>query len=227
MSLDYVLAPMEDNSWVRPAGQRRQSQFRVDWNTTLRHLETEVAHLKGRDVTIHLDVLPAALRRDRTALLAGQYCPPQVVVTFDTKTRGELSFRSDAFVNQHNSGMSSWRHNVRAVALTLEALRAGDRYGCLEAGEQYEGLKALPAGATALGGPAATMTRREAAEYLERAAIGEEGAVRERAVQSILDSVDVARDTLKHARSATHPDHRGARDEWDRVEQAAAALGIL
>lgn len=42
-----------------------------------------------------------------------------------------------------------WRHNVRSIALGLEALRAVDRYGISRRGEQYAGFRgALPAGAS-------------------------------------------------------------------------------
>lgn len=40
-----------------------------------------------------------------------------------------------------------WQHNVRSIALGLEALRAVDRYGITKRGEQYAGFTgALPAG---------------------------------------------------------------------------------
>jgi hypothetical protein len=42
--------------------------------------------------------------------------------------------------------MDDWQHNVRAIALGLEALRKVDRYGITRRGEQYAGWKALPAG---------------------------------------------------------------------------------
>lgn len=43
-----------------------------------------------------------------------------------------------------------WRHNVRSIALGLEALRAVDRYGITRKGEQYAGFRAaLTAGSAA------------------------------------------------------------------------------
>lgn len=42
-----------------------------------------------------------------------------------------------------------WQHNVRSIALGLEALRAVDRYGISRRGEQYAGFRAaLTAGAS-------------------------------------------------------------------------------
>lgn len=42
-----------------------------------------------------------------------------------------------------------WRHNVRSIALGLEALRAVDRFGISRRGEQYAGFRAaLPARAS-------------------------------------------------------------------------------
>jgi hypothetical protein len=43
-----------------------------------------------------------------------------------------------------------WQHNVRSIALGLEALRAVDRYGITRRGEQYAGFRAaLTAGSAA------------------------------------------------------------------------------
>lgn len=41
-------------------------------------------------------------------------------------------------------GHSEWYFNVYLIAKTLEALRAVDRYGCTQGGEQYEGWSQLP-----------------------------------------------------------------------------------
>jgi hypothetical protein len=48
-----------------------------------------------------------------------------------------LVFATDAY--------EDWQHNVRAIALTLEALRAVDRYGTT-GGRQYAGFRQLTAG---------------------------------------------------------------------------------
>lgn len=75
--------------------------------------------------------------------------------------------------------------------------------------------------------PASHMTRSEAAELIERIAIGDEGAAREKAVALILRDAGVARVAWRHARAAVHPDRRnGERFLWDQVEQAAAVLGL-
>jgi hypothetical protein len=43
-----------------------------------------------------------------------------------------------------------WRHNIRSIALGLEALRAVDRYGISRRGQQYAGFRAaLTSGASA------------------------------------------------------------------------------
>jgi len=42
-----------------------------------------------------------------------------------------------------------WRHNVRSIALGLEALRAVDRYGISRRGEQYAGFRAALASGAA------------------------------------------------------------------------------
>jgi hypothetical protein len=41
---------------------------------------------------------------------------------------------------------ANWEHNVRSIALGLEALRAVDRYGITRRGEQYAGFMQLTSG---------------------------------------------------------------------------------
>lgn len=49
----------------------------------------------------------------------------------------ELSYPCDSCDN--------WQHNVRSIALALQALRAVDRYGVTRRAEQYRGWGKLPA----------------------------------------------------------------------------------
>ncbi len=62
---------------------------------------------------------------------------PGVRISFESK-HGPLTYATDTH--------EFWQHNVRGIALGLQALRAVDRYGVTKRGEQYTGWKALPAG---------------------------------------------------------------------------------
>ena len=68
-----------------------------------------------------------------------------MIVNLDTR-HGPMRYPSGRFYAQWSGDMPGWQANVRAVALTLESLRAVDRYGVSQHGEQYRGWQALPAG---------------------------------------------------------------------------------
>lgn len=212
--LEIQYRPMRDNSWKRPASKRKPSLFKSNWNATLTLLEREITALKGTDVTIEVEVLPASIRADGTGLKANQRpASDAVVVSFETKNRGTFTWQADEYTKPNYGSGEGWRHNVHAVAKTLEALRAVERYG-LVSGQQYEGLAALPAGR---GAAASHLTTEQAYDVL--ASVLE---LRDIADLDIEDSMLVRR-----AKAAAHPDrHGGDRALWDQVEQAAQVLGV-
>ncbi len=122
-----------------PSHARRSRQvFKAPWSSTLELIDRELRYLGAREVTIgcglreqdiRLDGWPRAAAREPTH--------PGVEVSFDGK-HGHLVYATDVCVR--------WEHNVRAIGLGLEALRAVDRHGITRRGEQYAGFKALPAG---------------------------------------------------------------------------------
>lgn len=220
----YTTRPLSDRTWLRETSTRMQSRFDSTWSSTLSLLGREIDHLDGRDVVIECDIREQDIRNDGMIRANARPATPAVVVAFDTKQHGPMLYRCDRYVTGWRGESSeSWQHNVRAIALTLESLRAVDRYGATETGQQYAGFKALPAGRAL---PASHMTRTAAAELLERIAIGDEGEQRERTVERLLTSPELLRQVLREAKAMTHPDRRGDREMWDQVEQAAIVLGV-
>ncbi|WP_435744973.1 hypothetical protein [Nocardioides sp. SYSU DS0663] len=210
----YTTRPLSDRTWLRPDSEREYSRFDTTWPKTQALLAREVDALGGRDLVIEVDVPERGIRLDGQLRADAKAASPAVVVAFESK-HGPMLYRCDRFVARW-SGQIDWQHNVRAIALTLEALRAVDRYGATETGQQYAGFKALPAGRAM---PASHMTR-------------------ERAIAILASYVDVPPEhlnleaeslysTWRRARRAAHPDrHAGDRTLWDQVEQAARVLGV-
>jgi hypothetical protein len=212
--LEIQYRPMRDNSWKRSPSKRKPSLFKSNWLATMTLLEREITSLKGFDVTIEVEVLPAAIRADGTGLRANQRpASDAVIVSFDTKSRGAFTWRADEYTKPNYGSGEGWRHNVHAVAKTLEALRAVERYG-LVSGQQYEGLAALPAGR---GSSASHMTADEARQLIIE-------------ILGAFDGAAARGDTaaqIRRARGLAHPDRRnGDRTLWDQVEQAARVLGV-
>ncbi|HVM30751.1 MAG TPA: hypothetical protein VM305_08315 [Candidatus Limnocylindrales bacterium] len=123
-----------------PAYERRSRwTFKAGWANTLTLLEREIEHLDGREVIlgggfreqdIRLDGLPRSDARDPAF--------PGIEISFELPDRRRLVYATD--VCDH------WQHNVRSIALGLEALRAVNRYGITRRGEQYAGFAQLPPG---------------------------------------------------------------------------------
>jgi hypothetical protein len=101
-------------------------------------LESELRKLGAGSVVIGAAFREQDLRQDgmpRSDARAPSH--PGVELSFDSR-HGRLVYATDTCLD--------WQHNVRSIALGLEALRAVDRYGITERGQQYAGFKALPAG---------------------------------------------------------------------------------
>lgn len=120
-----------------PPHKRRSSPFRAGWTNTLDLLESELYHLKAKDIIVDGYFTFADIRNDGWPKSKARPSQPGIVLSFDTQ-RGRISMPCDTY--------NDWEANLRAIALTLENLRAIERYGVTtERGEQYTGwLKLSP-----------------------------------------------------------------------------------
>lgn len=199
-------------AWTRPVTKTRRGShtFKAKWPDTLELLIREAGELGLRGaIAVRIDVTEGDLRRDGMLRVGAKVGFPGVVVSFESR-HGPVSFATDAYEQYYGWALPAWQANLRAVALSLQALRAVDRYGVTKSGEQYVGWRALPAGGESM--PAAR------AALIIRIAAGEGG---ETADGPINDRM------LRRARANSHPDRNGGdRDEWNAVEQAVAVLGL-
>jgi hypothetical protein len=190
-------------------GSRSHSQFKATYSQTVELLERELAHLQAHSVALQLAVRPREIRADGQMRADARPEHPGVVLRFTGK-HGHVTMPCDKYAH--------WHENLRALALSLEALRAVDRYGVTTRGEQYKGWKALP-GAIEMG--PATMTVEEAAAVLVDAAAA---AGRLFSRDSQIKEAAMYRDAYRMAAKKLHPDTGGNRAAWDRLQAAAAAL---
>lgn len=201
----------------RPAGDVRlpAGRFRAPLNNTLAMLAVEVHRLGATVCVIEVAVSEGQIRADGLPRARAVPTHPGVRVSFTSVDHGPLTYACD--------GYSEWQANLRAVTLTLEALRAVARYGVATSGEQYRGWQQLPPGTAPAPGPA--MTHDEAVEALSAAGSGND-------VPGIPHGrhPDQVREWAKKARNQAarryHPDNGDTPDEdmWRVVTEAYAVL---
>lgn len=187
-----------------PAQRRSRYTFKVTAGGTLHELEEELGRIRARDAFLEVDVRsPRDIRQDGRMRADASPASPGVVLYFTHPSAGDLRFACD--------GYDVWHHNVRAILLTLDALRAVDRYGAVRDGQQFTGFRALTATTGLTMGMTAALRIFEEASNLRA-----EPRTPER-----------LRELYRVARAATHPDRTGGdRTKWDQVEAAARVLGV-
>jgi hypothetical protein len=116
---------------------RRYAPFRTQWRSTVHLLARELDMLVAKRVVIQVAIEPRDFRLDGMPRANARQIHPGVIVSFDSKW-GPLEYATDEFTD--------WQDNIRAIALSMEALRKVDRYGVSKRGEQYRGWKQLPTG---------------------------------------------------------------------------------
>lgn len=187
--------------WGQPVTEARRSRytFKAPWSATLDLLDRELWHIEASSVVLQVDVTEADLRLDGQLRANARTDFPGVRLIVDTP-RGTLSWQTDVCV--------FWQHNVRSIALGLEALRAVDRYGITTAGEQYKGWLQLEAGA---GSGSMWAGAIETVRFWSRFD-----------TDGVPDSME-----YRAARANAHPDRNGGiRSGWDAVETAGKTLGL-
>lgn len=112
-------------------------RFRASYSDTLDRLRYELVSLGASEAVIEADFREQDIRQDGLPRANARVTThPGVRVAFESK-HGPLIYSTDQY--------EVWQHNLRAIALGLEALRAVDRYGITRRGEQYTGWRAIDA----------------------------------------------------------------------------------
>lgn len=199
----YTLRPLSDRTWLTTDARRVWTPFDSAWTDTLDLLEREVRMLGGKGIVLGVDVHEGQIRLDGTLRARATAETPAVEIAFTSK-HGPMLYRCDKYVSRWTSKQGpSWQQNVRAIAKTLEALRAVERYGASNSGEQYRGYRQIAA--------TASTTSADARARLAEIGGGHPGAV--------------ARRLIERAQRAAHPDHGGTDELWHEVQQLAEVLG--
>jgi hypothetical protein len=202
----FVFEPLTD--WPYPEVPRTPTTFTASWTDTRDLLLAEADHLGAGLVVVELDLTREDLRQDGEIRANARLSSGRVRVSMDTR-HGALRYAVDRYLpgryGNRKGPLLAWQANARAIALTLQALRAVDRYGAVHSAEQYQGFRALPA--TAI--PPFT-SADEALRWI-RAHAG--------------PNPDAAgRTAYRAAARRMHPDAGGSRADWDLLEQARTLI---
>lgn len=193
-------------AWPGPESEEeRKAPFRASFSKTTAQFAREMYAAGASNVVLEMYVRERDIRNDGWIREDARPSKPGVVLSFVAERAGALRFPCDTFNN--------WQDNLRAIVLSLEALRAVDRYGVTKRSEQFAGWKALPATTVAT-------LPAEAAALIVAEAAG-------RAYNSgkILENWLVAQRALRVARNNTHPDkNAGESARWDAVDEARRVL---
>lgn len=188
-------------SWARKAGT-----FKAGWSSTLDLLARELNHLRAKDISLEAFFLPKDIRNDGWPKSSARPTQPGVVLSFSTK-RGRIVMPCDRY--------TGWESNLRAIALTLEHLRAVERYGVTtDEQEQYTGWLKLPAAS-------AVDEKTELAKVLIHHASVSHAPSQVVSEQRLFDSV------WREAARRTHPDTGGDSTDFHRVMNARDRLKEL
>lgn len=122
-----------------PDGDRRSVYtFKAGWADTMDYLEREIRMIGGSEIIIGAGFTEGDIRRDGMPRAdARKPIHPGIEISFSSQ-HGRLTYATDV--------CDFWQHNVRSIALGLEALRAVDRYGISRKGQQYAGFAQIGPG---------------------------------------------------------------------------------
>lgn len=204
------------NGWpLEFTAQRRRASFKTLFSDTLSQLVRELRHLNnGRrpaPSVLQLALTEADFRLNGMPRANSRPLHPGVILSIEPFRKPALSFPCDTF--------DDWKDNLRAITLTLEALRKIDRYGVTQTGQQYTGWRAIESK------PAVDAVGAACAVLARIAWPNEKDEHQANWAPRIATDPDICRNTIRIARAKSHPDrHNGDRGMWDHVENAIAVL---
>lgn len=193
-----VFEPLTD--WPHRPVRHERSPFSARWVDTRDLLLREADQLGATLVIVELDLGRDDLRQDGEIRANARLGSGKVRVSLDTK-HGAMRFACD----RYHAGTLSWQANARAIALTMESLRAVERYGAVHTAEQYQGFLAIEATPGEFG------SADEAIRWIRtKAGPGWDDAT--------------AKAVYRAAARLLHPDAGGLAEDWSRLDRARQLL---
>lgn len=183
---------------------RKPAPFRRSWANCLSLLERELRYLGANMIVVEAGFRADDIRLDGWPRSGASARHPGIVLYFQSRKLGAIRMPCGTY--------AKWQDNLLAIGLTLERLRAIERYGATQENQQYQGFKALPAPQ-----PTPVYDLFAAAKVL-----AVDSGIPEADILGGRENFDEAR---RKAAFAAHPDRNaGMRDKWDRLQKAIETI---
>lgn len=203
---------------LRTDDERTTALWDSTYSDTRRLLVREAEYLDAEEVVVQLAIAESRILRSGDDLkAAARPDHPGVVVVLTLPAGDTQSLHCDLYRGRGWSRTEGWHDNLRAIAKSLEALRALDRWGATQ-GRQYAGFRELSSGIPM---PAASqMTVEEAARFL----IDRTLSFDESDLDAIVQRPGARLAAYREAAMRVHPDHGGDADTFARLVAAKEIL---
>jgi hypothetical protein len=181
------------------------------WTKAFELLRYELKRIDAKSVVVEAGYRPEQVRADGWPYANATPEHSQLRLSF-VREGVAVSFFQGIF----GGNIACVAYNAWLIGMTLQALRAVERYGCTKSGQQYAGWSQLPPGAGR--GPIvanAFATVEDAARFLLRTALIQEGEYRR-----VIDNPEFLASTYRTAARKTHPDLGGTAEAFGKVNAA-------
>lgn len=216
--IDLRFVPLD--KWPGEATKGRENaRFRAKYSQTLDLLEDELKKIRAKEITVQAFFRFDQIRNDGWPYAAARPSAPGVILSF-RKPEGPIFYRDGKpMVNVVALSFPCDRYqtiddNLRAIALSLQALRAVDRYGVTKRAEQYAGWKRIEA-------PAVNgfTSKETAAAFI----IAQQDT--EVPAYSVIADQALRKEVYRRAAARLHPDSpTGSHELFIKLQQANAML---
>lgn len=225
-------------SWpgrLRDDDDRKPNPFTATDTQTRELLVREARHLGAAEIVLQIAISESEIRLDGEPYARAKAKHPGVTVVLPDSDQGRISWSTDLYRGGTRwrapsyggpIRLEGWQVNLRAIALSMEALRAADRHGVMQ-GRQYAGFRALGAGIEA---PEQVMTVEDAARFIvSHAHLDQAEAGAFALFTGQRESIGKQRDVVlgaayRQAARRLHPDAGGDAALFARLQQAREVL---
>lgn len=212
-------------SWpgrLRDDDDRKPNPFTATDTQTRELLVREARHLGATEIVLQIAISESEIRLDGEPYARAKAKHPGITVVLPDSTQGRISWSTDLYrggnrwrYGEGTRRLEGWQVNLRAIALSMEALRAADRHGVMQ-GRQYAGFRELGAG---IEEPEQVMTVEDAARFYCRAANWQQADM-----DRVIADREFRSERYREAVKRLHPDAGGDEELFARLQQAREVL---